>query len=135
MNSIARMLAVTGVGLVASTMFAAGPAMAATNSGQSGAKASAATVSSDRVFRYYDTRGECERAGDRGEDRGWWDDFDCYRADGDYVLVVDRDYDNDDWFGSGWDRWFPGIRYHHFDRFDRWHHRGGIGHHGGWHRR
>jgi hypothetical protein len=102
MNRITRMLTITGLGLFAGVTIGAGPAMAATNTGQAPAKPTTTGVavkSGDRVEGYYDSRGECEVHGQIGERFGRWDDYDCYRVqggfhEGDWVLVVDSNRDD-----------------------------------------
>jgi hypothetical protein len=106
MNRITRMLTITGMGLFAGITIGAGPAMAATNTGQTAVKASAAAAVSmpgDDVEGYYDTRTECEIAGHLGH----WDDFNCVRTGGgfdhgDWALVVDENnWDNGhNWHGG-----------------------------------
>ena len=108
MNRLMRNLVMTGVGLVAGATATAGPAMAGTT-GTAGSAPGAGVQASadwrhDRVVDYYDTYRQCDWAGDRGEDRGRWDDYDCYRVRygfhrGDYALSVDYRW------GGGHRRW------------------------------
>jgi hypothetical protein len=120
MNRITRMLTVTGLGLFAGVAMGAGPAMAATNTGHSAVKSSTAAAAArpgDEVEGYYDSRDECRLAGRLGERHHRWDDWDCYPADGgfhhgDWVLVVDNNWDN----GNDWDHghnWHGGHNWHH----------------------
>ena len=131
MNRITRMLTITGLGLFAGVTFGAGPALAATNTGQGAVKSSTADTTAkpgDRVAGYYDSRDECRIAGRIGDRLGRWDDWNCYPVgsgwhDGDWVLVVD--YGN----GGG----FP-FEHNHHGGFPFDHHHGGFPfdhHHGG----
>ncbi|GIM93969.1 hypothetical protein [Paractinoplanes toevensis] len=112
MNRFTRILTMAGLGLVTGVTMAAGPAMASTSSDQgtskSGANASEQRRHGDRLVKVFRTWGACDRAGEYGEDRGYWDDYDCERVGGfsgrrGYALVVDYD----DW-GHGWSGHFPG---------------------------
>ena len=112
MNRITRMLAISGLGLVAGVTIGAGPAIAATNTGQSAANNSASGVqvrAGDRLVGYFDTRFECERAGRIGERFGRWDQSDCFPVrhgfhHGGWALVVSWDNDGHGWPGHnhGW---------------------------------
>jgi hypothetical protein len=116
MNRFTRMLTITGLGLVAGATIGAGPAMAASSAGQGSARSeSTATTQSrsDRVVDTYSSYNKCDWAGERGEDRGWWDDYDCFRVRDHhghraYALVVEED----NWghgFHGHWSRpWWPG---------------------------
>ena len=118
MNRITRMLTMTGLGLVAGITMGAGPAMAAPGADQGTAqsKASASTTTvevgapwgGDRLVGYFRNLRTCLRAGNFGEDRGYWDEFDCERVRAGFhrsrwALVVD---DND--WGHGWPGNWPG---------------------------
>jgi hypothetical protein len=133
MNRITRMLTITGLGLVTGVAIGAGPAMASPSVGQGAAKSDATATSAwrgDRVVGFFPSFRSCIRAGEYGEDRGWWDDSYCRpTGNGRVALIVDED----DW-GTGWSgnwggnwvgTWWPGT----------WH-GGGWGHggwgHGGW---
>lgn len=127
MNRITRMLTITGLGLVVGVTIGAGPAMAATNTGQGAVKSSTADATAkpgDRVAGYYDSRDECRMAGRIGDRLGRWDDWNCYPArghHGDWVLVVDYS-----WHDSG----FPFDNDHHHGGFpfDNHHHNNGPHH-------
>jgi hypothetical protein len=143
MNRITRMLTITGLGLFAGITIGAGPAMAATNSGQSTAKASTTATAAkpgDRVEGYYDSRTQCEIAARiRGYDS---DEYDCVRVGGgfdhgDWALVLN--YDNWDgghnWHGGhdwhGGHNWHGGFPFHNGGHHDGPHHNGP--HHNGPH--
>ena len=113
MKTIARTLAIGGLGVIAGLTLAA-PAQAAVGNSASGSSASSSSswrYDSEDIQGYYRSFRACERAGERGERRGDWDDFDCYRASGryrhgdfrrGYVLVADECDDNDGWGGHRW---------------------------------
>jgi hypothetical protein len=114
MNRFTRILTMAGLGLVTGVTMAAGPAMAATSSDQGTAKSGNSVGEQrrwgDRVVDVFRSYRACDRAGEYGEDRGYWDDYDCYRVGGHhgggrngYALVVDED----EW-GHGWGGHFPG---------------------------
>jgi hypothetical protein len=121
MNRITRMLTITGLGLFAGITIGAGPAMAATNTGQGAVKSSTTAATAkpgDRVADYYDSRDECRIAGRIGDRLGRWDDWTCVPVrngwhDGDWALVVDY---NNDWNDGPWDH------NHHWK-----HYKGGMG--------
>ncbi|MET0419499.1 MAG: hypothetical protein ABW022_26085 [Actinoplanes sp.] len=87
MNKATRMLAVTGLALVAGVTMGAGPASAAPSASGT---TSATTVSvqgvdkkmksRDRVVGYYRTKTACWKVGRLGEIRDRWDDFECDRV-------------------------------------------------------
>jgi hypothetical protein len=112
MNTITRMLAMTGISLFASVSLGAGPAMASTGSDSGSAKTTVASRYNDRdrVVDFFDTRRECEYVGDRGESWGRWDDFDCVRVNGDWALLAEDDDDDwgQRWPGLGWPGGWPG---------------------------
>jgi hypothetical protein len=126
MNRITRMLTITGLGLVAGVTIGAGPAMAATNTGQGAVKSSTADATvkpGDSVAGYFDSRVECLIAGRIGDRLGRWDDWNCFPVRdgwhyGDWVLVVDYN-----WHGGG-----PFGHMHHGGPWDHMHH-GGPYHH------
>lgn len=111
MNRFTRILTMAGLGLVTGVTMAAGPAMASTSSDQGTAKSGNSVGEQrrwgDRVVDVFRTYRACDRAGEYGEDRGYWDDYDCYRVGhfgrSGFALVVDED----DW-GHGWGGHFPG---------------------------
>jgi hypothetical protein len=136
MNRITRMLTITGLGLFAGITIGAGPAMAATNTGQGAVKSSTTEATAkpgDSVADYYDSRDECRIAGRIGDRLGRWDDWNCFPVrtgwhEGDWVLVVDYNnwhgggpFDNDH-HGGPWDHDHHGGPNHH-----RHHHHGGMG--------
>ncbi|GAA0530227.1 hypothetical protein GCM10010172_08700 [Paractinoplanes ferrugineus] len=129
MNRFTRILTMAGLGLVTGVTMAAGPAMATTSSDQGTAKSGNSVGEQrrwgDRVVDVFRTYRACDRAGEYGEDRGYWDDYDCYRTinrgRGGYVLVVEEDNWGHGWggrFPSSWGNdwrpypggFFPGIR-------------------------
>jgi len=128
MNRITRMLTITGLGVFAGVTIGAGPAMAATNTGQNAAKPATAGATvrlGDRPAGYYDTRFECNIAGRIGERLGRWDDWNCYPVGGgwhrgDWVLVADYNWDDNGPFDHD----------NHHGGFP-WDHHGHHGHHGG----
>ena len=73
MNKATRLLAMTGMALVAGVTMGAGPASAAT-------KAPAPGPGHDKVVGYFHSPGACERAGRVGELRDKWNDHDCNRV-------------------------------------------------------
>ena len=115
MKATARILTVIGMSIATGATLGVGvsPAQAAPAADQSATRSSVTTVATPRgrddVVGYYDSRRQCEWAGERGEDRGWWRDYDCERVrggrhHGDWALEVerrgrdhdDRDRDRDD---------------------------------------
>jgi hypothetical protein len=87
MGKATRMLAITGMAMIAGATIGA-PAMAAAPSA-AGVTATATPAAAkqvqvqarrDRVVGYYRSRSSCEFAGRIGERRGHWDDYDCYRV-------------------------------------------------------
>ncbi|GIF25987.1 hypothetical protein BJ973_003257 [Actinoplanes tereljensis] len=111
MNRFTRILTMAGLGLVTGVTMAAGPAMASTSSDQgaskSGSNANENRRNGDRLVKVFRTWSACDRAGEYGEDRGYWEDYDCQRIGGfsgrrGFALVVD--YDN---WGHGWSGNFP----------------------------
>jgi hypothetical protein len=86
MNKATRLLAMTGMAVVAGLTMGAGPASASTTTA---AKAS----SHDHVEGYFNSRTQCERSGRIGEMRNRWDSHDCDlihfgRHRGDWQLSV-----------------------------------------------
>ena len=131
MNRVTRMLTITGLGLFAGITIGAGPAMAATNTGQSAVKSSTAGSTAkpgDRVAGYYDSRDECRIAGRIGDRLGRWDDWNCYPVgggwhDGDWVLVVDYNWDDGVFPFDHHHGGFPFDHHHGGFPFDHHHHR------------
>src|SRR5689334_282290 len=115
MNRFTRMLLMSGLGLVTGVAIGAGPAAAApntsntSNAGQSASRPEANTSPQwrgDRIVGFFRNYRICVRAGEWGEDEGWWDDYDCFRTGGfhnRFALVVDEN----DW-GHGWHGHWPG---------------------------
>jgi hypothetical protein len=88
MNKATRLLALTGMALVAGVTMGAGPASAATTT-------AAKAPSHDRIEGYFHSRLQCERSGRFGEMRDRWDSHDCSpvrfgRHRGDWVLEVSQ---------------------------------------------
>jgi hypothetical protein len=124
MNRIARLLAMSGLGLGAALAIGAGPAQAATAATQAGAHSTSVQAGGhwssddDDVVGYFRTRSGCERVGEIGEHRGRWDDYDCSRVRfgfnrGAWVLEVSSDdwnggWDNDNWYGGWYNGWQGG---------------------------
>src|SRR5690242_11487897 len=106
MNRFTRMLMTTGLGLVASVT-AAGPALAASGTDQASSRPESGANQQwrhdrDRVVGFFRSWRICERAGDYGEDEGWWDDHDCVPIrTGHFRTRIALVVDYDDW-GSGW---------------------------------
>jgi hypothetical protein len=104
----------TGLGLVTGVTVGVGPAMAASGTDQGaarsegGANAQARSDRGDRLVGYFRSWRMCERAGEFGEDEGYWDDYDCIpvRA-GAFRTRVALVVDFDDW-GHGWSGHWPG---------------------------
>jgi hypothetical protein len=86
MNKVTRLLAMTGMAVVAGLTMAAGPASASTTT-------AAKPAGHDRVQGYFHSRMQCERSGRFGELRDRWDRHDCDlvrfgRHRGDWQLSV-----------------------------------------------
>jgi hypothetical protein len=96
------MLAVTGMALLAGLAFGASPAMASssTSSATTTAKTSTYYHGGDDVVGIYRSRMACYNAGERGENRGEWDSYDCDPIGGRrFALTVD---DDNYWDGGGY---------------------------------
>ena len=101
MNSITRLLAVTGIGVAAGVAIGAGPAQAASSTGHDAAVRTAVSGTANwnddsDVIGYFNSPIRCERVGRLGEIRDRWDDYDCYRVRygfhrGDWALEVSSD--------------------------------------------
>jgi hypothetical protein len=110
MNRFTRILTMAGLGLVTGVTMAAGPAMASTSSDQgtskSGTNAGDSYRHGDRVVGVFRSWRACDRAGEYGEDEGFWQDYECEPIRGGFrrgfALIVD--YDN---WGHGWGGHFP----------------------------
>jgi len=143
-NRIARLLAMSGLGVGAALAIGAGPAQAAVAAGQPAvhsapihARTHWSDDTNDDVVGYFRTRTGCERVGRLGEYHGRWDDYDCSRVRfgfnrGAWVLEVSTDdwngnWDEDNWYSGWYDGWHGG------DFNGGWDHGGWHGHHhGGW---
>jgi hypothetical protein len=120
MNRFTRMLTMAGLGLATTVTLGAAPAMASTSTEQGAVQAQASVdpwFGGDRVVGYFPSYRECDRRGERGEDRGWWDDYDCIRIRvgfhrSHFALVVDEDEWGNGYsghWGGGWGgQWWPG---------------------------
>jgi len=107
MSKATRTLAMTGMALITGSTLGIGPAAASTSTIQGtgastqGAQQQAASPR-DRIHDYYRSYRQCRWAGQRGEHRGWWYDYDCYRVRwgqwrGWYALEIQRNrHDNND---------------------------------------
>jgi len=130
MNRITRVVTVAGLGLAASVLIGAGQASAAPAAGDTGAKHSGSTAVKSHwedgdIVGYFKNLRKCDKAGDRGEDHGDWDDFDCYKVrkghhrgkwalkvyveDDDYDYGDDSDFGDDPDFGDDYDGIHGGI--------------------------
>ena len=120
MNRFTRMLTMAGLGLATTLSLGVAPATASTSTEQGTAQASAGAdpwFGGDRVVGYFRSYIICDRAGEEGEDDGWWDDYDCVRVRSGfhqrrYALVVDEDewghgYSGH-WGGNWTGQWWPG---------------------------
>ena len=116
MSKATRMLAMTGMALVAGATMAAGPAAASTSTAQGTTSATqSAAQQSDRhrdrewVEGYYRTRFQCERVGRIGERFDRWDDYECDRVRRGFRILwrleVERYWHGGDWdnHGGNWD--------------------------------
>jgi hypothetical protein len=111
MNRFTRMLTMAGLGLATTVSLGAGQAVASTSTEQGAAQAQVSAdpwFGGDRVVGYYRSWNMCDRAGEFGEDEGWWDDYQCVRVRSGshsrrFALVVDYD----DW-GHGYVGHWPG---------------------------
>ena len=125
MSKATRMLAMTGMALVAGVTMAAGPAAASSSTAQgaTSAKQQQAGNHGDRdrdwVAGYYRSRLQCERVGRIGERFDRWDDYECERVRRGFRVIWRLDVERD-WHGGG----------HHGGGHD-WDN--GNGHHGGGH--
>jgi hypothetical protein len=107
MSKATRMLAMTGMALVAGVMFSAGPAAASSSTAQGTTTATQSTQQAAQADRgrtwvqgTYRTRIQCVRVGLVGQRFDRWDEFRCVRVHRGfrtyYRLVVQRD-----WHGGG----------------------------------
>lgn len=118
MKTATRILALAGAGLMSGAVVGAGPAHAATFTGQAPTVSTASQAQADDdddVIGYFWSRRVCERVGRAGEWADRWEDYDCEYVrwgyhHGQWRLEVDRGWD---WDGPGDD-----------------HHGGGGGHDG-----
>jgi hypothetical protein len=110
MSRITRVLAVSGLGLVAGLTLA-GPAQASTSTTDNSSTSRASSNwrgDDDNVVGVYRSYRACEWAGERGERRGAWDDYDCNRVRygwgrSRWELEVDCN-SGGDWDDRGWRR-------------------------------
>jgi len=98
MNKLTRVLAMTGMALVAGATIGAGPASAAPAGAPSTPQsADHWSPGHERVVNYYRSRMDCNRAGHLGEMRNRWDSHDCRQVRGGFrrgwwALVVSWDH-------------------------------------------
>src|SRR3954471_12171603 len=92
MNKATRMLAVTGMTLLAGLTFGATPALAGSASVTAGTTAGQAAPGADHVQDHFWNLRDCLRSGRWGERRGDWDSYRCRRDwnGRGYVLLVDN---------------------------------------------
>lgn len=125
MNRFTRMLMTAGIGLVAGVTIGAGPAVAATSTDQGTSRSESSARpwwgDDDRVVGFFRSYRICDRAGDFGEEEGWWEEYECVRVPSGfhnrrYALVVEEN----NW-GHGWNgrwpgrwvgQWWPGNDHH-----------------------
>jgi len=101
MNKATRMLAVTGMALIAGLTLGVGPAAAASSNATTAVATKQATHQADRG-RIYPSLRQCLWAGRIGERRGRWDSYDCNRIRwGSYRgwWELDVEWDHDGWPG------------------------------------
>ena len=130
MSKATRMLAMTGMALVAGATMAAGPAAASSSTAQGTTSATQSTqqqAKTDRgrdrdwVAGYYRTRLQCERVGRIGERFDRWDDYECERVRRGFRVIWRLDVERD-WHGGGdWDNHHGGGNWDN----DNDHHGGG----------
>ncbi|WP_236028734.1 hypothetical protein [Paractinoplanes lichenicola] len=78
MKTAMRVVAVSGLGLLAGLTIATGPAQAAGGTAQSDSKPAAQQgIGRDDIVGYFRSPAVCEVAGRLGERSGQWDDYDC----------------------------------------------------------
>ncbi|GAA3341852.1 hypothetical protein GCM10020358_34760 [Amorphoplanes nipponensis] len=113
MSKATRMLAMTGLAMVAGLTFSAGPAAASSSTAQGATTATQSTQQGAQAHRdrdrewvqgYYRTRGQCIRVGLIGKRFDRWDRFRCERVRHGfrsiYRLKVERDWNwnnDNDW--------------------------------------
>ena len=109
MSKATRMLAMTGMALVAGATMAAGPAAASSSAAQGATSATQQQAGNhgdrdrDWVAGYYRTRLQCERVGRIGERFDRWDDYECERVRRGFRVIWRLDVERD-WHGGGdWD--------------------------------
>ena len=111
MSRITRVLAVSGLGLVAGLTLA-GPAQASTSTTDNSSTSRASSNwrhDDDDVVGVYRSYRACDWAGERGERRGRWDSYDCNRVRHGWhrsVWELEVNYDDrgGDWNDGGWRR-------------------------------
>jgi len=110
MSRITRVLAVSGLGLVAGLTLA-GPAQASTSTADNSSTSRVGSTwrhDDDDVVGVYRSYRACEWAGERGERRGSWDDYDCNRVRHGWhrsVWELEVDYDRGGDWNGGWHRY------------------------------
>ena len=126
MSKATRMLAMTGMALVAGVTFSAGPAAASTSTAQGTTAAKQSTQQQaetnrgrDWVHGYYRTRSQCERVGRWGERRDRWDDYDCERVHRGFRTIWRLEVERDRGGWNNHDRDRGGWNNHDRDRNDR----------------
>jgi hypothetical protein len=103
MNRLTRMLTMAGLGLVTGVTLGAGPAMAAGSTDQGAAQSTNASSrwgDDEHIVGFFPSWFSCERAGDWGDDEGWWNDYDCVRVGSGFGNRFGSGFGNR--FGSGW---------------------------------
>jgi len=134
MSKATRMLAMTGMALVAGATMAAGPAAASSSAAQGATSATQQQAGNhgdrDRewVAGYYRSRLQCERVGRIGERFDRWDDYECDRVRRGFRtfwrLEVERDWHGGGHWNNGGGHWNNGG--------GDWNNGGGHDHDGGW---
>ena len=108
MSKATRMLAMTGMALVAGATMAAGPAAASSSAAQGATSATQQQAGNhgDRnrewVAGYYRSRLQCERVGRIGERFDRWDDYECERVRRGFRVIWRLDVERS-WHGGDWD--------------------------------
>jgi hypothetical protein len=117
------MLTMAGLGLVTGVTLGAGPAMAATSADQGSTQSATKTWGwgdDDHVIGFFPSWFSCNRAGEWGDDEGWWDDYFCVRThdfDDRYALVVQNNHWGHGWHGNWGNhhvgQWWSGNNWNH----------------------
>ena len=109
MSKATRMLAMTGMALVAGATMAAGPAAASSSAAQGATSATQQQAGNhgdrDRewVAGYYRSRLQCERVGRIGERFDRWDDYECERVRRHFRVIWRLDVERNGHHGGDWD--------------------------------